>query len=227
MPCASEPVNGERASSEHPEAGQASKTLVRQGYEQLAEGRFEEAAETFSAALSVDPQEPAALRGRGLGCVQLKQWPSAAADFAAARNLAPEDPENWVDLGICLAADGKVYPAIETFEALLAKRPAYVRGHIELGLLHVRLGAIPRGRQQLQQALACRPSIAERRFIEATLREQDRLDPKRYYRPDFEALRRQQKGVSFSRVTTTLQQAMKALARFVRVRNRSTHGDSD
>ena len=213
MPCASEPVNGERASSEHPEAGQASETLISQGYEQLAEGRFEEAVETFSAALSVGPQEPKALRGRGLARVQLKQWPSAVVDFSAARNLAPEDPENWVDLGICLAADGQMYPAIETFEALLARQPQYVRGHIELGLLHVRLGAIPRGRRQLQQALACRPSVAERRFIEAVLREQDRLDRKRYYRPDFEALHQQQSGRSVGGFLKRLGEAMKRFFR--------------
>ena len=225
MPYASGPVNGEPASYESPEAGKVIDTLITQGYEQLAGGRFEEAVETFSSALSMEPQEPKALRGRGLARVQLKEWSSAAGDFAKARHLAPDDPENWIDLGVCLAANDQVYPAIEVFETLLAKQPDCVRGHIELGLLHFRLGAIPRGREQLQQALACRPAIAQRRLIEAALHEQDRLDRKRYYRPDFEALHQQQRGHSFGGVVKRLQQAMKRISDAVRVRKRSARHD--
>ena len=171
----------------------ANDVLLQQAAEQLTAGRFEEAVETFSAALAVDPRQAQGLRGRGLAYMQLKRWSLAAADFEAARALAPEAIDNWVDLGICLAMDDKVYPAIEMFETLLATHPACVRGHLELGRLYLRLGAIPKGREQLQRALAARPSLEQRRSIESMLSEQDKLDPKRYYRPDFEALRRQRK----------------------------------
>ena len=97
-----------------------------------------------------------------------------------------------MDLGISLARSHRVYPAIEVFETLLVRQPDCVRGHVELGLLHLQLGAIPKGQQQLQQALTCRPTLEQRRFIESTLREQERLDRKRYYRPDFQALHQQQ-----------------------------------
>jgi len=167
---------------------------MQQAYEQLTEGRFEEAVETFTASLAVGSRETKALRGRGLAYVQLKRWSLAAADFEAARELAPDDPENWVDLGVSLAMDNQIYPAIEVLETLLASQPECVRGHLELGLLHLRLGAILKGRQHLQEALACRPTLAQRRQIESVLREQDKLDRKRYYRPDFEALRKQRQS---------------------------------
>ena len=173
---------------------EAAATLMQQAYDQLTEGRFEEAVETFTASIAMAPQEARALRGRGLAYLQLKQWPLAAADFAAARDLTPDEADNWVNLGISLAMDHKMYPAIDVFEALLVRQPACVRGHLELGLLHLRLGAIPRGQAHLQKALTCRPTLEQRRLIEATLREQDTLDKKRYYRPDFEALHQRQAG---------------------------------
>ena len=173
---------------------EAAQTLMKQAYDQLTDGRFEEAVDTFSASIAVAPQEAQALRGRGLAYLQLKRWSLAAADFLAVRDLAPDDPDNWVDLGISLAMDNKAYPAIDIFETLLTKQPECARAHLELGLLHLRLGAIPKGRQQLQQALACRPTLAQRQLIESTLREQAQLDRKRYYRPDFEALRAQRRA---------------------------------
>ncbi len=167
---------------------------MQHAYEQLTEGRFEEAVETFSASLVVGPREVPALRGRGLAYLQLQRWSLAAADFDAARQLAPDDSDNWVDFGVSLAMDHQMYPAIEVFETLLSRQPDCVRGHLELGLLHLRLGAIPKGRQQLQQALACRPTREQRALVESTLREQARLDRKRFYRPDFEALRQQRQS---------------------------------
>ena len=170
------------------------EVLRAQATAQLRDGLFDEAVSTFSACLALETQDAASLQGRALARFQLKQWSAAIEDFRAAKSLNPGDPENWVGLGMSLAMENQIYPAIETLEGLLAAHPDYVRGHIQLGLLYLQLGLIPKGRQQLQQALAHRPTLAQRRFIEAALKEQDKLDPKRYYRPDFEALHRQRQG---------------------------------
>ena len=123
---------------------------------------------------------------------QLQKAALAAADFQAARDLDPSDGDNWVDLAISLALDHRVYPALEVLETLLAQQPDFVRGRIEVGLLYLRVGAIPKGRQELQRALESRPSVAQRQQIQSVLREEDRLDKKRLYRPDFETLHQQQ-----------------------------------
>ena len=168
--------------------------MTEQAYEQMREGRIEEAVETFSASIAITPREPNTLRGRGLAYAQLKQWSSAAADFDAAKTLAPDVADNWVDLGMSLAMDHQMYPAIDVLEALLTRQPEYVRGHLELGRLHITLGAITKGRQQLQKALAYHPTLSERRLIESLLQEQATLDRKRLYRPDFAALHQQELG---------------------------------
>ncbi len=166
--------------------------MKQQAYEQLQDGRFEEAVETFSAALSLCPQEAQALRGRGWAYGELNRWTLAEADFRQAKDAAPENSDYVVDWANSLGMDNQVYRALEVFEELLARQPDCLRAHLELGRLHLRLGAIPKGRQCFQQALRCRPSGAQRQQIMAILQEQDRMDRKRYYRPDFEALNRQQ-----------------------------------
>ena len=139
------------------------QALVKQAYEQLQAGQFEDAVETFSAALSIASGDAAALRGRGLAYLQLKQWPAASGDFESATRSHPSNTDNWVELAVTLAIEGKIYPAIQTFEALLDRDPACVRGAVEFGLLYIRLGAIPRGRQLLEQALTLRPTLDQRR----------------------------------------------------------------
>ena len=175
------------------DAAHPSDLLMQQAYEQLQTGRFEEAVETFSTSLSLQPRTAQALRGRGLAYAQLQRWPLAVADFRAVHELAPEDLETWVDLATSMSMiHEQTYQAIEQFEQLLNAHPDCLRGQFELGMLHLRLGAIPKGRQHLQHALACRPSFEQRRQIESILGQQDKLDHKRFYRPDFEALHQQE-----------------------------------
>ena len=89
----------------------------------------------------------------------------------------------------------KVYEALAVLETLVQDHPAYFQGYIQLGLLNFKLGAIARGREWMQKALAVAPAREDQVKIHAILREQDKLDKDRYHRPDFEALRKpKQKG---------------------------------
>ena len=182
---------------------------MEQAMTYLQEGRREEAVDLFSSVLRTYPEEAAAYRGRGVAQMQLGHWSSAVSDFTAVKRLAPDDRENRIDLAMSLAKNNQVYPALDEFDTLLIEYPQYVRGHIELGLLHVQLGAIPKGKQQLRQALACQPTRVEREFIEQALKEQNRLDVKRYYRPDFEALHRAQQTEVSSGWIGALQKVVK------------------
>ncbi len=168
------------------------EALLAEAQAVLATGAFEQAIELFAACLAQAPQDASAYQGRAIAHFQLHQWALAVADFTRARDLNPADPENGVGVGMSLAMENQVYEAVDALEALLTEHPQYVRGHIQLGLLYFKLCAIAKGRRQLERALACRPTLAERRFIEQSLKEQQQLDQKRYYRPDFEALNQRQ-----------------------------------
>ncbi len=170
--------------------------MLQQAYGQLKEGYFEDAIEAFSDCLLLEPGEARAYYGRGMAHFQLKKWDAAVPDFQKAKEFNPEDPENHIALATSLAADNKIYEAIEVFEALLQKQPQYVRAHIQLAELYYRLGVITKGHRQLDIGLASRPSLAERKIIEQLKKEQMTMDKKRYYRPDFEALRQQNRNAS-------------------------------
>ncbi len=170
--------------------------MIEQAYGQLKEGYLEDAVEAFSDCLLLEPGEASAYYGRGMAHFQLKRWESAIPDFCKAKELNPEDPENWVALATSLAAGNKIYEAIEVFETFLATKPQYVRAHIQLAELYYRLGVITKGHYQLEAALASRPSPDERRKIEELKKQQTTLDKRRYYRPDFEALRQQNRSAS-------------------------------
>jgi len=169
------------------------KEILDKAQAHLAEGYFENAIEVFSEYLLIEPNEPEAYQGRALANFQVKNWNAAISDFKRAAELNPEEPENWVGLGMSLAMVNQIYEAIDAFEALIAKHPGYVRGHIQLGSLYYRLGIIKKGHEQMDLALASRPSLAERRMIEGFKKEQRVLDKRRFYKPDFEELRRRNK----------------------------------
>lgn len=164
--------------------------ILEKGFAQLEEGRFEDAIDTFTDCLNIEPTAASAYRGRGISNFKMEHWVESEADFKKAKELDPNDLESHVGFGMSLAMKNKIYEAIDVFDNLLKNHPQYVRGHVQLGHLYYRMGLIPKGHAQMEQALASRPVLEERRMIEGLLKEQKVLDKKRYYRPDFEALRK-------------------------------------
>jgi tetratricopeptide (TPR) repeat protein len=166
----------------------AVEEMVQQGFSSLREGGFEEAIESFSAAhlLATDDDRP--LRGRGLAYLQLGNSTSAESDFLRACQLNGHEPENAMGLGVCFALQNKIYDALKIYEELIIQHPDFIPGYLQLGRLHLKIGAITKGRDVFKEALSHRPTLVQRRTIEAILKEQDQLDKRRYYRPDFERL---------------------------------------
>ena len=164
--------------------------MMGDAFQKLKEGSFEDAVQIFTQCLVVEPEEASAYCGRGMAHFQLKKWSLAVDDFKKAKELNSDDLESWSGLALSLAITNKIYEAIEVFEELLKNHPEYVRGYIQLGQLYYRLGVISKGHTQMDLALAARPSLEDRRLIEQMKKEQTELDKKRYYRPDFEALRK-------------------------------------
>jgi len=97
-------------------------------------------------------------------------------------------PEARLDRAQGHMAEARIYEAIGELETLIGEHPAFLPGYIHLGLLHFQIGAIAKGREFMNQALSRASTLEEKGKISAVLREQDRLDRNRYYRPDFEAL---------------------------------------
>ncbi|MBI1871051.1 MAG: tetratricopeptide repeat protein [Chlamydiae bacterium] len=168
--------------------------MIENAYQKLKEGHFERAIEAFSECVAQNSLQANAYEGRAQAYFQLKNWSLSLSDFSKAKELNPDNLENWIGVAMSLAMHNKIYEAIGVFDALLSNHPKYVRGYIQLGQLYYRLGIIAKGHQQMEKALISDPSLSERRTIEKIQKEQKELDKRRFYRPDFEALR--QKNLS-------------------------------
>ena len=173
------------------QSSEALEAMIEQGFGYLEEGRFEDAIEVFSAAHLLDGRDDRPLRGRALANVRIGHAVVAESDFRAARDLNSDSPDNWMGVGLSLAMQNKIYEAIAIYEELLHRKPDYLQAHIQLGRLYFKVGVIAKGRDFFQKALTLRPNLAQRREIETVLREQDKLDHNRYYRPDFGRLARE------------------------------------
>jgi tetratricopeptide (TPR) repeat protein len=161
-----------------PGSSKAVSAMLEQAFEELQTGSYKAAVGTFTACLALSPHEANAFRGRGTTHFETKNWGAAQADFHRAKELNPEDPENWIGLGLSLAMDLQIYPAIEVMQELLRQQPDYLRAHLMLGLLHLRHGADQKGRDYLQKALALSPSLQEKQFIESQLNRQRTTTPR-------------------------------------------------
>jgi tetratricopeptide (TPR) repeat protein len=125
------------------------EAMIGKGFDQLKLGQYEDAIDAFSAALAVYPDTAKAFLGRGISRFQIKKWKEAEGDFRRARELDAGDPESHVGLGLSLAMQDHIYPALEVLEKLLADFPNFVRGYIQLGTLHIKIGTINKGRDYL------------------------------------------------------------------------------
>ena len=170
--------------------------MLEKAFAELQEGSFEDAIDEFTNCISLEPTKAKAYQGRALASFKIKNWPAAVSDFKKAKELDSNDAENWIGLGMSLAMVNEIYPAIDILETLIKNSPNYTRAHIQLGSLYYKIGIIKKGHEQMDLALASRPSLAERRMIEQLKKEQLTLDKKRFYRPDFEELRRKNKASS-------------------------------
>jgi tetratricopeptide (TPR) repeat protein len=168
--------------------------LLDQGRSKLAQGALDDAVDAFTACLAVDGRNAGALQGRAIARFQMKDWPAAEKDFTAAKTAQPDDPENWNGVALCRAMQNDVYPALALFDEILARWPGFVQARIHLGLLNLKIGAVAKGRDHLKDALNRRPTLDQRRLIEKTLKEQEKLDAGRYYRPDFVRLNADAQG---------------------------------
>ena len=151
-----------------------SKELLEKAFAQLNEGSFEDAIESFTDCLLLDPSEAKAYQGKALANFKIKNWPAALSDFKKAKELNPADPENGIGVAMCLAMTQEIYPAIDMLEAVIKEHPQNTRAIIQLGTLYYKLGIIKKGHAAMEQALTSRPTLEERRMIEESMKQQDR-----------------------------------------------------
>jgi tetratricopeptide (TPR) repeat protein len=83
---------------------------------EFAMGRFQEAALSFTALVTVEPACGDGHYNLGLALLRSQKWEGAAAAFQRALRLDRNRPDAWAGLGVCLLEEGRPEDALEAFE---------------------------------------------------------------------------------------------------------------
>jgi len=114
-------------------------------------------------------------------------------------SLGTEDSAIRTMLGIACARTHQVDRALEHLERGVALAPDAFGPRCALGELYLRLAIPAQARAQLDRALACASTPAERAYIATLLRDERARDQRRIHRPSFPTPfwpRRRRKGKS-------------------------------
>jgi Flp pilus assembly protein TadD len=97
-----------------------------------------------------------------LGLVRQRQerLGAAAAHYAEADRLKPNDAETLNNLGVVLQRQGKLDTAITQYAKALRVKPDYVNAHYNLGTAYSRQGRFEAAEVEYNEALRLHPSLA-------------------------------------------------------------------
>jgi tetratricopeptide (TPR) repeat protein len=110
-------------------ASPASEAEFAEGQALLSAKHLAEAAQKFEAAVAVDPKFASAWYSLAVARRHLNQCPGAIAAYRRYAALAPDEPEPYFGLGLCLRDTGDRAGAIEALRHYVSieKRPASER----------------------------------------------------------------------------------------------------
>ena len=99
------------------------------------EGRFNEAATHFTAAIAADPSNAVLFSNRSGALASLGRYEEALADAERATALRPDWAKGFSRKGAALSGLGRYAEAIGTYEAGLRAEPGITQIHFRLALL--------------------------------------------------------------------------------------------
>ena len=133
--------------------------------QRYSQGAYDEAAELFAAALIVAPDNPTALRLRGLALTRAGKAMEGVPLLARAVALAPTDPLAHLHYGVGLQIAGRFAEAAELFRASLPLLPANPAPALNLASALLELGEAAEARVAARQAVTLAPGSAEAHYI--------------------------------------------------------------
>ena len=98
-------------------------------------GKYDEALQSFDAAIKNFPEFPEALNNKALILRRKKHYEQAVTLFIQAINLSPEYPEAHNNLAVTLQSLGNYNEALRNFQRALELRPEYEEVYRNLGVL--------------------------------------------------------------------------------------------
>lgn len=137
--------------------------------ESRPEGRAASIVPRNKAELSIESRN--AFR-EGMDLLEMGEPKQAVVCLRDALTHAPEYSDGHVGLGIALAMDSQVYPAIDSFSKAAELDPTNFYAHFKLAQFYFKLRVPKKGYQEADKALHCACGPDEKRLVAQILKEE-------------------------------------------------------
>ncbi|MBK8161712.1 MAG: tetratricopeptide repeat protein [Gammaproteobacteria bacterium] len=135
--------------------------LLREGNEQLAQGRMDAAASRFEAAYALTPDTHEDLLALGIAFYRLGRLDASTAAFERALALRPDSAEACHNLGTAYMDQGRLALAAGCFQKAIELRPDSAIPHYNLAMIRFRQGDIDEAVACNRRALALKPDFVK------------------------------------------------------------------
>jgi len=137
--------------------------LARRGFNQMAAGDFQRAAESFEAARDgqLKVEEPEFVLGSlAIAYMELGRIDESIEVLLEALEAAPESEQNWTNLGIAYRVTGDFAKAEESYLHALDLDPDYAEAHTSIGALYFLQARYEDAVTHLERAIALNEGLA-------------------------------------------------------------------
>lgn len=131
--------------------------LIRLGMAYQASGSGSEAIHAWKAALSEDPDQPAAHFLLGVDACDRGSWEEACGRFIRTFERSPTFVEALNNLGLVYWIQGDFASSTACWEKALARRPRFPSGLLNLGVAHMEAARSPEACRCFERVLSLDP----------------------------------------------------------------------
>ena len=142
-------------------AAAASEQKFQLAHALYAQQRLDEAADACRAALALAPHHAGAAHLLGVVALQTNRPQDAAACFAKAKALEPNNPTHHSNHGLALLGMGQIPAAIQAFDDALKLRADIAEVHCSRADALLRLGRPAEALEGYSRAAILKPELAE------------------------------------------------------------------
>lgn len=125
---------------------------LERAQERYGKGNYKGAAEDYSMALEIKPDDPEIWIGRGLAREKLNDYRGAFSDYTRAIDLKEDHTSAWLNRGNVLLKMERYEEAIEDYTVSLIYQPDYAFAYYNRAIAKLRLNRFTEACRDLRQA---------------------------------------------------------------------------
>jgi len=151
-----------RTLAANPDAWTAHNNL---GAVRSSQGRLDDAAREYQAALRLKPSDSSAHSNLGIVFARLHRFDLAIAEYHAALAVAPDNAKIWFNLGNSLRAQRRNDEAIQAFSHAIDNNARWTAPRYEMGTILLELGRTAEAGRQAQTIVALDPATISGHYL--------------------------------------------------------------